>query len=78
MANFRMECLDINEAMLARGRQLAHDQGVESNIVFTRGDFNKWHPSKAHDAVIANQSLHHVLELEALLSSIKAGLSGDG
>lgn len=76
--NFIIECLDINEAMLSRGATLATANGVASNISARLGDFNLWWPTRQYNAVIANQSLHHVVDLEHLLDAIKATLGEDG
>ncbi|HER19522.1 MAG TPA: methyltransferase domain-containing protein, partial [Chromatiales bacterium] len=75
---FRLECLDINEHMLGRGRESAREHGVESHMDFRRGDFNDWEPEGRYDAVIANQCLHHVVKLERLFDRIKASLRPSG
>jgi len=77
-SEFAIECVDINETMLERGAALAADAGVSAQIVPTRGDFNRWRPREQYDAVMANQSLHHVVELEDLFASVKKSLRPDG
>jgi 2-polyprenyl-3-methyl-5-hydroxy-6-metoxy-1,4-benzoquinol methylase len=76
--NFVIECLDINRTMLKRGKRLARDHGVSCHLEFDRGDFNRWAPVHNYDVVIANQSLHHVLNLEHLLQTIRCHLSPNG
>lgn len=76
--NFRIECLDLNEAMLERGKQLAAERGVPTHLKFAQGDFNRWRPAKQYDVVIAHQALHHVLNLEDLFASVKRALKPDG
>lgn len=76
--NFVIECVDINKTMLSRGIALAAEKGVAPNISIHAGDFNSWHPTKRFHAVIANQSLHHVTELEHLFDAIKTALHEDG
>lgn len=78
LTGFTIDCVDINDAMLARGRQLAIDEGVGEYIVCTRGDFNDWQPHGCYDAVLANQSLHHVMNLEGLFAAVDAGLTAQG
>ena len=75
--NFVIECVDINETMLARGSALAAESGVAENISTLLGDFNNWQAAQKYHAVIANQSLHHVTELEHLFDTIKAALHKD-
>jgi SAM-dependent methyltransferase len=77
-SDFVIECLDLNDAMLDRGRALAVDQGVAARIAPVRGDFNVWQPDKSYDCIIANQSLHHVVALEHLFSGVAAGLAPHG
>jgi len=68
--NFSIECLDLNPTMLARGRDLAREHGMERHIIPVEGDFNKWKAARPYHAVLANQSLHHVLQLEYLFDAI--------
>lgn len=75
---FVIECLDINPSMLDRGRELARQSGVETQVLPIEGDFNAWQPQCQYDAVIANQSLHHVLKLEHLFDAIKEALPPHG
>ena len=78
VSDFTIECIDHNPAMLERARGLASDAGVEANIITTQTDFNAWRPDGSYDAIMANQSLHHVLELEKLFSIIKKHLGPAG
>lgn len=66
----RIECLDINPTMLARCSENAQAQGLQEVVVPVVGDFNRWTPDCAYDVVLANQSLHHVVELEALFDRV--------
>ena len=74
ITNFSFECLELSPPMLARGRADALEQGVAEHMIFTLSDFNRWQAAHSYDAVIANQSLHHVLELEHLFDAIKRAL----
>lgn len=76
--NFTIECLDINEDMLARGKAYTRDNDVEKYITQVVGDFNNWVPGGKYDIVIANQSLHHVVNLEGLFDAIASCLVPGG
>jgi len=76
--HFVIECLDLNGAMLERGRIAAAENAVEGKIDFIEADFNTWPPARAYDAVLANQVLHHVVNLEGLFSQIKGSLKPHG
>lgn len=76
--NFFIECMDINRMMFERGKKLAASQGVENKIGFLEADFNQWKASKKYHLIIANQSLHHVVELEHLFDNINLALNEQG
>ncbi len=78
LEEFRIECIDINEAMLARGRALVAARGLSSHIQPLAGNFNDWRPQARYELVLANQSLHHVLNLEGLFTAIESALAPDG
>jgi len=72
--DFVIECLEMNPSMLQRGREMAEREGVSQNLDFNQADFNKWKSTKRYTGVMANQSLHHVLNLEGLFDEIKESL----
>ncbi|MES2624716.1 MAG: class I SAM-dependent methyltransferase [Pseudomonadota bacterium] len=78
ITTFTIECLDINTNMLERGREVAATSGVAQHIVPITGDFNYWQPKGTYDLVLANQCLHHVVELENLFAAIKTCLNPEG
>jgi len=77
-SNFVIECVDFNEEMLERGIKAAQVEGVARHIVPVRADFNHWIPEGRYDAVLANMSLHHVVNLEGLFDRVKASLLPSG
>jgi len=77
-ADFVIQCLDITQAMLRRGADLARTQGLETHFNFLQGDFNTWQPDGKYDVVIANQSLHHVTNLEGLFDAIHNAIGDEG
>ena len=78
VSRFVIECLDVNPALLERGRELAGKAGLADRLLFVEADFNTWVADKQYSAVIANQSLHHVLDLERLFDQIKKSLRPHG
>jgi SAM-dependent methyltransferase len=76
--DFVIECLEVNAAMLRRGRALAAEKGLSAHRAFVEGDFNTWQPRGTYDAVLANQSLHHVVRLEHLIDAIAAAIGAEG
>lgn len=78
LRDFRIECLDLNPVMLERGRAAAAAAGLSAQVEPMAGDFNRWRPDGRYDVVIANQSLHHVVELEHLYDAVRDGLAPHG
>lgn len=76
--SFVIDCIDLNRSMLQRGAAHARDAGVAAHIRQQQGDFNSWQPEGMYDAILANQSLHHVLNLEALFDAIRKGIGEHG
>lgn len=76
--NFHFDCLDINPAMLERGRELAAGKGLGERFGFIEADINSWEVETGYDIIIANQSLHHFVELELLFEKTRQALSDEG
>jgi SAM-dependent methyltransferase len=77
-SHFVIDCVDLNSTMLQRGRVSAAEREVTANLNFVQADFNQWAAEYEYDSVIANQALHHVLNLEGLLAQIKSCLRPHG
>jgi len=71
---FTIECLDMNPHMLERGRVMAAEYGVSNHLVFTQADFNDWSPTLRYAGIMANQSLHHVMNLEGLFDTVASAM----
>jgi len=78
LTDFTIECMELNPRMLERGRALAEQAGVSDHLAFIEADFNAWTAGRQYKAVIANQVLHHVLELEHLFAEVKRALHPAG
>lgn len=78
ITNFSFFCLDINPFMLKRGRKLAEDSGMTAMFNFLETDINCWKIDTKYHIIIANQSLHHFVELELLFDKIYDALSPQG
>jgi SAM-dependent methyltransferase len=76
--DFRFSCLDINPAMLARGRQLAAEKGLADHFEFLEADVGRWQPAHPVAVVIAHHSLHHIQNLEEVFAAIRAAIGETG
>ena len=78
LKEFTIECLDVNLTMLDRGKENANVNDVAKHFLFNEIDLNLWSPTNMYDSVLANQSLHHIVELEHVFEQIKKCLHKDG
>jgi SAM-dependent methyltransferase len=76
--DFTIECVDLNPAMLARGKRRAQDAGVREFLRFTATDINRIQFAGMYDVVIASHALHHFMALEHIFDEIKAHLRPEG
>ena len=76
--SFVIDCMDFNEAELQRGVALAKAKDLERYIRPVQADFNTWTADGQYDGVVANSSLHHVVELEHLFAAIRRCLAPTG
>ena len=76
--NFRFSCLDINPHMLARGRAAAGEAGVDRQVVPIEADVATLRDDRRYDVVVANHSLHHIVELERVFDWIAVAIDDGG
>jgi SAM-dependent methyltransferase len=72
--NFRIDCLELNPHMLERGRRCVEESDLGAFFRFVEGDIAHWDPDGPIDVCIANQSLHHFRDLEAIFDAVHAAL----
>jgi SAM-dependent methyltransferase len=78
LAEFTIECIEFNPALIERSIVAARDAGLAQHLTFLEQDFNVWQPARVYHGVIANQSLHHVSNLEGLFDTIRNALAPGG
>ena len=77
-SNFVLECLDVNQHMLKRGRTLAEENGLLNHMRFVCSDITLWEPDEQYHLVMVNHSLHHFVALERLFDNIHKVLHPEG
>ena len=77
-ASFFFDCLDVNPVMLDRARASAASCGLADSLSFLVADLNSWTPAAPYSAALANQSLHHVVNLEHLIAAVRHSLRPEG
>lgn len=78
LEEFVIECVEYSPEMLERGKLLASHEGVLRHLAFLQADANSWKASSRYTGVMANQSLHHVVNLEGLFETIASSLHEKG
>lgn len=80
LADFHIDCVEIAPQLCKEGQRLARQKGLERYITFVQADLNIWRPEAEHcyAAMIANEILHHVVELEALFDNLLQALAPGG
>ena len=78
LKNFRFRCLDINPSMLERGRQLAITNDLANEFEFVESDVTAWQERGNVSIVMANHSLHHIVELELLFERVRTAIGREG
>lgn len=74
-SEFVLECLEMNSALIERSATAVREAGFEGRITFVHQDVNTWQPAHVYDGVMANQSLHHVVDLEGLFDAVRNALA---
>jgi len=79
LTDFVIECLELSPVLLARAETAARASGLADYLQLAKIDLNAWTPESAlYSGVIANHSLHHMVELETIFDRSKMALRTDG
>lgn len=75
----RVTGIDLSEDRIARARATAGAAGLTDRTAFSVADLNRVTlPVKAYTCVVAHDALHHILDLEHLLSEVRKTLKPGG
>jgi SAM-dependent methyltransferase len=74
-SEFVLECLEMNASLVERAAAAVHQAGLDGRVTLVQQDVNRWQPLGAYDGVMANQSLHHVVDLEGLFDAVRRALA---
>jgi len=76
-SSFALECMDLSQELLARGAAEAEARGIALRTICQDANVVELEPER-YDLVIANNCLHHFLELEHVLHQISQSLRPEG
>jgi len=75
---FVIDCTDLSGIRLARGREEAEKEGMSDHLEFLEVDMNRWDTPRRYAAVMAQHTLHHIVELETLFESVLRLMDDEG
>jgi SAM-dependent methyltransferase len=76
--DFTLHCLELSPHLIARARAAIERRGLAPHVVARQADINRWQPDARYAAVMANHSLHHLVELEHVFSAVEQCLDDAG
>ena len=76
--NVKIVGFELSSELVSKAKNKANALGVSKTVSFKSIDVNKSFASSKFDLIIANQVLHHIINLEQLLDSCHASLKDDG
>lgn len=75
---FTIDCLELSQTALDRAMHGARNAGVSDHLRMVCADINEWKPTGSYNAVMAVESLHHIVNLEGLFAAIEKSLTPSG
>ena len=78
VTDFRLLCLEISPHLLERAQSLIEKEGLGKQVQLRQVDLNDWAPEGRFSGVMANHSLHHLVELEHIFSAVEDCLDDRG
>ena len=76
--NFRITGYELSAELTTRSNAMAREMGLDGNLGFESSDINSGLDEPDLDVCIANQVLHHIVDLEALFDGLRERLREDG
>lgn len=76
--NLDLVLLELSGEQVQRAAALAAELGLGGRVVAAEADLNVWTADGLADVYFANQSLHHIVELEHLFAEVRRSLAPDG
>ena len=78
LTDFVVDAIEISPLRFERARASAEKEGVQRHLNLIEGDLNDWTTDQKYSAIIAKDTLHHILALEHLFDSVHDVLEQDG
>jgi len=76
--SFTILATELADVRLDRARKLVADKGLADYFEFKIVDVNEWDPGEKFSGVMAQHTLHHIVELERMFDFIDRNLEDEG
>ena len=76
--DFRLEGADLSPLLIERFQQTVEQNGLQDHVCPLVQDLNATNVGEQYDVIMANHSLHHMVDLEKLFDLVKASLRDEG
>ena len=78
VGNFLFRCIEINPSMVSRARACVENSGLKRKFEIIEENIENWEPGIDVDICMANQSIHHFVELETLFDTVRRAIGEKG
>ena len=78
LGDFELVCLEVSPHLIKRANAALESAGLSRRVSVRRVDVNSWQPDENYSAVMANHSLHHLVELESIFEGVRKSLRPGG
>jgi hypothetical protein len=76
--DFELLCLEVSPHLLERAEASIHREALDGAIKLQEADINRWCPDDRFVGVMANHSLHHLVELEQIFAVVYEAIGDRG
>ena len=77
--DLRLDCVELSPVLAGRAEELIRRENLTGTLRVVVQDLSRWSPPGGQvDAVMANHSLHHMVELEMIFDAVAQGLRPGG
>lgn len=76
--DFELVCLEVSPHLIERAEAAIREDALDRVVKPRRTDINHWKSSEPFAGVMANHSLHHFVELEAIFAAVYEALDDQG
>ncbi len=76
--DFRLDAVDLSPLLIDRFKNSVSEKGLESHVFPRVADLNNISNAEQYDMIMANHSLHHMVDLEKLFDFVHASLREEG